>query len=71
MTSRKPKVGGRREGAGRPSKPRAEKRGKNVTVWLTESAYEAAVAAAQLEGLALSDWGRAAFELAANRWSSR
>lgn len=67
---RKPKVGGAREGAGRPSLG-ADARSEVVKVSLTAADRQAVAAAAERESLSLSDWGAAAFRLALARGSTR
>lgn len=67
--TRRPKVGGKRKGAGRP--PSANPRRNKVTIKLTDSQHAAVQAAAAAEDRSVSDWGNAAIDLAIARGSTR
>lgn len=62
MPRRKPKVGGRRKGAGRP--PSIDPRRNKVTIKLTDHLHTAVKAAAKAADRSVSDWGSAALERA-------
>lgn len=70
MNRRKPKVGGARPGAGRPSLG-DDARSANVTVKLTPATRAAWRAAATREDSTLTDYVIAAVELALARGSTR
>lgn len=63
-------VGGKREGAGRPSLGDDARR-KVVLIRVTEATYAAALAAAAAAGMEPADWWREAGEMAIARGSSR
>lgn len=69
MPRRKSKVGGARAGAGRPLS--ADPLRRKVTVKVTDALLQAVEDAAAAEQRKVSDWGRAAFELAIARGSTR
>ena len=72
MTARrKRKVGGKRKGAGRPPKTAADKFSGMIRVPVWPAFETAIIAAAKAEGQLVTDWGRAAFELALARGSTR
>lgn len=68
---RKPKVGGARAGAGRPPKPRAEKRSALIRISATPAVAAAAAELAKRQGVSLSDLGLEALQLAIARGSTR
>jgi hypothetical protein len=67
--ARKPQVGGKRTGAGRPLS--ADPRRNKVTVKLTDDQLRAVKSAASTDGRTVSDWAAAAFGLAIARRPTR
>jgi hypothetical protein len=73
MTRRKPKakVGGARQGAGRPTLAPGKKRSESIRIRATPADMAGAKALAKLEKTSLSDLGLAALRLAIARGSTR
>lgn len=71
MTRRRPKVGGARPGAGRPTLAPGESRSKSIRIRATPADHAAATELAKREQTSLSDFGLAALRLAIARGSTR